>query len=74
MAYVICDMDDCIHRSKRKLKNWIKKDGSNCYGCSLPVILISRILDSDGEVEAVVGKENTAICNHYQPQPEESEE
>ena len=66
MAQVICNVVDCKHRSKRKLKNYKKQNGSPCYGCKLEVILVSDIFDPDGEIEAIAGKENMMICNNYE--------
>lgn len=66
MAQVICNVTDCKHRSKRKLKNYKKQNGSPCYGCKLKIILISETFDPDGIIDATAGKENMMICNNYE--------
>jgi len=58
-------MADCVHRSKRKLKKWVRKDGEPCYGCTLDVITIRRVYDPDGDIAIVSGEENMATCAHY---------
>ncbi len=67
MATVICDMLDCKHRSRRKLKTWRNRNGAPCYGCSLDAVVVGRVFDLDGDIEAVSGKENMAICKNYEP-------
>lgn len=66
MATVICTVADCKHRSKRKLKIWQYSNGKPCYGCTLKTVSISHVNDPDGQIEAVAGKQNTAICLHYE--------
>lgn len=67
MARVICNMTDCVHRSKRPLRKWRYKNGVRCYGCTLETIGVSRIFDPDGDVEAMAGIENMARCADYEP-------
>lgn len=73
MSTVICDMENCKHRSKRKLRTWRTKDGKPCYGCTLDYVLISRIADPDGEICAVAGEDNMAKCFYYVPEDIEGE-
>lgn len=65
MATVICNMTDCVHRSKHKLKKWIRRDGEPCYGCTLEVITVRRPYDPDGDIASISGEENMAGCAHY---------
>lgn len=65
MATVICAMTDCVYRSKRKLKNWVRRDGEPCYGCTLDAITVRRVYDPDGDIKRVAGEENMASCAHY---------
>lgn len=75
MAVLICDMADCIHRSKRPLRSWKNKaTGAKCYGCSRKFALISKVFDADGDIEAVAGKSNMAHCSFYEPRKESSQE
>ncbi len=68
MATVLmCDMKDCVHRSKRKLRSWKGCAGQPCYGCTRPYVSIMQIFDPDGDIEAKAGKENMAHCPHYEP-------
>lgn len=67
MATLICDIEDCVHRSKRPLRKWHYRDGRKCYGCRLESVVINRIFDMDGEAEEIFGRENTAICANYKP-------
>lgn len=67
MATVICNMADCIYRSKRKLKKWIHRDGEPCYGCTREVISVCRPFDPDGDIAAISGEGNMAKCAHYKP-------
>ncbi len=69
MAILICKIGDCIHRSKRPSRKYMNADGSPCYGCTRPYTAVIRAFDPDGEIEAVAGKKNTAICAHYKPKP-----
>lgn len=73
MADLVCDMD-CIHKSKRPLRKWRNKDGSECYGCSLKHVAIDRISDPDGEVGNAVGEESMACCTCYEPRAQERKE
>ena len=66
-ATLICDMKDCKHRSKRKLKSWKDSAGNPCYGCTRPYVSILHVFDPDGDIEATAGKENMAVCSHYEP-------
>lgn len=66
MADLICNMN-CIHRSKRPLRKWKRRDGSECYGCSREYIVVDRLSDPDGLIEATAGEENTAVCALYEP-------
>ena len=65
MATVICNMVDCVYRSKRKLKKWVRRDGEPCYGCTLNVITVRRVFDPDGDIARVAGEDNMACCAHY---------
>lgn len=66
MAMVICDVSDCKHRSRRKLRKWNRQSGIPCYGCTLKVITVRPVFDPDCEIEAVGGKENTVVCSQYE--------
>lgn len=72
MAKVICQMSDCIHRSKRKSRTWKYASGAPCYGCMLEAVTITNVFDPDGDIEALAGKENTVICMHYEPRASET--
>ena len=63
MTVVACRMD-CKHRSKRPLRKYKYKDGSKCYACTLEGITITH---NFGEVKAVAGERNMAMCNNYEP-------
>lgn len=65
MATVICNVADCIYRSRRKLKKWIRRDGEPCYGCTLEVITVRKPFDPDGDIAAIAGY--MAGCAHYKP-------
>jgi hypothetical protein len=67
MAIVICDRKDCKYRSKRKLKLFKRESGFPCYGCTLDAVVIGPVFDFDGDIEAVAGKKNTAVCKCYEP-------
>ena len=67
MAKVICDMFDCKHISKRPMRSYVKKSGAKCYGCTLDVISVSKIVDPDGYVIVAAGKENMSQCINYDP-------
>lgn len=67
MAKVICNMTDCVHRSKRPLRKWRYKSGARCYGCTLETVSVSKVFDPDGDIEATAGIENTARCSCYEP-------
>ena len=71
MATVICDVQDCIHRSRRPLKKWKYSNGVPCYGCKLPTIRVSLIFDPDGYCETVIGRTNMAHCSDYTPTEDE---
>lgn len=66
MAVVTCTMN-CVHRSKRPLRKWKRKDGKKCYGCTLEAVTISRICDPDNYIIDVVGEEEMASCANYEP-------
>lgn len=70
MAILICNMTDCVYRSKRKLKSWIGPSGAPCYGCAREFTWVGKVFDVDGDIEVVAGKENTAICKGYTPKEE----
>lgn len=57
----------CKHRSKRPLRKWRNKNGSQCYECRLEYVKISRVFDMDGDIYAVAGEENMARCAFYEP-------
>lgn len=67
MAKVICNMFDCKHISKRPMRSYVKKSGGKCYGCTLDVINVHKIFDTDDYVVDAVGKENMAQCGNYEP-------
>ena len=67
MARVICNMTDCVHRSKRPLRKWKYNSGAKCYGCTLEAVSVNKVFDPDGDIEAVAGIENTACCGQYEP-------
>lgn len=73
MAVLICDAP-CEHRSKRALRSWKRKAGGKCYGCSLDAVVISRVFDPDGDITAVAGVENTAVCSRFKPIAQEVDE
>lgn len=60
-------MKDCKHRSKRKSRKWETADGKPLFRCTLEYISITPVFDPDGDIERTVGKENTAICQRYEP-------
>lgn len=66
MADVICQMSDCIHRSKRRSRKWRYNSGAPCYGCTLEAITITNVFDPDGDIEAVAGADNMTKCLHYE--------
>lgn len=68
MAKVICDMEGCVHRSKRPLKKWRYRDGRPCYGCKLETIGVTRISDPDGDCRATISERNMAHCSDYEPE------
>ena len=70
---VICNMKECIHRSKRPLRKWHMLDGSPCYSCNSDQIFINQPYDPDGEIYALTG-EIFAKCNRFTPIEEESDE
>lgn len=74
MATLLCYMGDCIHRSKRPSKKYMDSAGTPCYGCARPYAVVSRVFDPDGDIQAVAGKENTAICMHYEPKEKQEAE
>ena len=65
MATVICKMNDCAHRSKRPLRKWKFQNGAVCYGCTLDSVVVSKIFDPDGDIEATASIENMAHCAMY---------
>lgn len=67
MAIVLCSMTDCKYRSKRASKKYKYKNGEKCYGCTRETILVGEIFDPDNYVVDVVGKENMAQCEFYEP-------
>lgn len=68
MTSLICNMEDCVHRSKYPLRKWKRKhDDEKCYGCTLRYITISKIFDPDGDAEGVIGRGNMAACKFYEP-------
>lgn len=69
MATVICQMSDCIHRSKRKLKKWKYSSGAPCYGCMLEAVTIAPVFDPEGEIRAVAGDEHMMYCRDYEKRP-----
>lgn len=74
MAVLICDAP-CVHRSKRALRSWKRtQGGGKCYGCSLAAVVISRVFDPDGDITAVAGIENTAVCSRFEPIAKETDE
>ena len=73
MAVLICDAP-CVHRSKRALRSWKRKVGGKCYGCSLDAVVVSRVFDPDGDITAVAGIENTAVCSRFSPIAKEVDE
>ena len=40
MTDIICNMEDCVYRSKKPMKKFIKKNGEKCYKCTLRFIQI----------------------------------
>ena len=46
MANVICDMENCKYRSKRRMRNYIKKNGEYCYKCTLQVKQMNCLIKS----------------------------
>ncbi len=67
MTIVLCLMTDCKYRSKRASKKYKYKNGEKCYGCTRKTILVGEIFDPDNYVVDVVGKENMAQCEFYEP-------
>lgn len=66
MTKIICDADDRIHRSKRPLRTWKKRNGDKCYRCTLEAISIGRIFDIDGDVYNLFCEEKV-MCKDYEP-------
>lgn len=71
MANVICDMEDCKYRSKRRTRNYIKKNGEHCYKCTLKVINIQN--ESTTETDELFDKE-FPCCKNYQKMEEISKQ
>ena len=68
MTSLICNMENCIHRSKYPLRKWKRKyDDEKSDGCMRTYITISEIYDPDGDAEGLIGRENMAICAFYEP-------
>lgn len=67
MAVLMCNMNDCKHRSKRPLRYWKNKSGGKCYGCAREFVVVTMVFDPDGDIEAVAGKESMATCAFYEP-------
>lgn len=67
MAVLICNMNDCKHRSKRPLRSWKNKSGGKCNGCAREFVVVTKVFDPDGDIEAVAGKESMAVCAFYEP-------
>lgn len=67
MADLICDMGDCKHKSRHPLRKWRKQDKSPCYSCTLDFVVIAKVFDPDGDIEAVASRENMANCCFYEP-------
>lgn len=67
MAKVICNMTDCVHRSKRPMRKWRYKNGARCYGCTLETVSVGKVFDPDSAIEAVAGIENMTRCADYEP-------
>lgn len=67
MTVVYCRIEDCVHRSKRASRKYCHKDNTPCHRCLKDTIVIKEPFDLDGEIEAVAGKENMAVCNYYEP-------
>ena len=68
---VICDMKDCKYRSKRHMRNYIKKSGEHCYKCTLKVINIQN--ESTTETDELFDKE-FPCCKNYQKMEEISKQ
>ena len=68
MANVICDMEDCIHRSNKPMRNYIKKNGKYCYKCTLAVINIQN--ESTNELF----DKKFPCCKNYQKMEEISKQ
>lgn len=67
MTTVICKMSDCKHRSKHPLLRWVREDGRRVYGCTLKFITIAPVLDFDGNLEQICGKDEMTKCAMYEP-------
>lgn len=48
-------MENCKYRSKRRMRNYIKKNGEYCYKCTLEVIEMRN--ESTSETDELFDKE-----------------
>lgn len=64
MTTLICDVEDCKHRSKRPLRSFENNDGTKVYGCTLDYITIKEIFDCDGDYFEL-GERKVPICSQY---------
>ena len=71
MPNVICDIEDCKYRSKRRMRNYIKKNGKYCYKCTLKVINIRD--ESTNETDKLFDEE-FPCCKSYQKMEEISKQ
>ncbi len=63
MTDVICDMEDCLYRSKRAMRKYKMRNGSKCYKCTLDNILI--IDNATTETDELYDKE-FPCCKMYE--------
>lgn len=63
MTDIICNMEDCVYRSKKPMKKFIKKNGEKCYKCTLRFIQIRD--ESELELYDLIGKE-LPCCDRYE--------
>ena len=63
MTDIICSMEDCIHRSKRPMRKYKKRDGSECYKCTLDMVLVKE--EGDAETYELLGRD-LPCCARYE--------
>ena len=67
MANVICDMENCIHRSNKSMRKYVMKNGEKCYKCALDLIVMRD--EAELEIYELIGK-SLPCCNRYEERKE----